>query len=76
MTAAVVVTILAATTEAQEGEERQGKELFDHDKQHCKDVSIWGDVIYKPAVRSPFNRFCADLLDTRNLLPYFFSRRV
>ena len=51
MAAAIVVTVLAATSEAQQQgeEERQGKELFDHDKQHCKDVSIWGEVEYKPA---------------------------
>ena len=50
--AAIALSVLAATSEAQEEEERQGKELFDHDKQHCKDVSIWGEVQYKPAGRT------------------------
>lgn len=44
---AIVLFALAGTSEASEEE---GRKLFDHDKQHCKDVSVWGEVQYKPAV--------------------------
>ena len=60
----IIIIIIITAQEVQTAPE----DLFDHSAQHCRDVSIWGDVRYRDEAcekcETDFEQICEDKVET------------